>query len=107
MSGFQIAIDSYYIFFLIPLNFYGGETIRLLNVPIFASIIGGEIYYGMRCPLTVWRNRLRKLWHPRFEHEESALATVIHWIGFKKPRLRQVQVAGVVFAALTMVSFLK
>jgi len=105
LGTFQILVDSYYIFFMIPLNVYGGTVVHTINGLIFPCIIGSELYYRMRCPLTVWRNRLRKIWHPRFEHEDSALATTIHKLGFRKPHLWQVQIAGIIFAILTTASF--
>ncbi len=102
----QIVADSYYIGFMIPVNLYGSPTMRVFNGALFLLIISGELSYRMRCPLTVWRNRLRKIWHPRFEHEDSAAATVIHKLGFKKPQLWQIQILGTILAILTTFSFL-
>lgn len=106
LGAFQVVIDSYYIFFLAPLNIWGDATLKTANVVIFATIISSEVLYRLRCPLTVWRNHLRRLWHPRFEHEDSAIATIMHKLGFHKPSLRQMQILGITFAIFVTTSFL-
>ena len=101
----HIAFDSYYFFILIPLNVFIGGTAKYLNAVFFFLLALAQLPYKFRCPLTVWRSRINKVLDPSSPEEESAIATLVHRIGFNKPTLKQVNIFAVIFGVFVTASF--
>ena len=101
----HIAFDGYYFGMLIPLNIIVGGNAKLFNAVLFLLLALAQLPYNLRCPLTVWRSRVRRKLDPTSPEEESALASLVHRLGYGKPTLRQINIFAVAFGGLVTASF--
>lgn len=101
----DVIFGSYYFLFLIPLNIVGDAQIRLFNLIVFIVITLAQLPYKLKCPLTVWRNKLIQKVHPQHPINESAVSAIFHSAGFKKLSLAQINILAFVFGIVTVISF--
>ncbi|PIT93051.1 MAG: hypothetical protein COU06_01960 [Candidatus Harrisonbacteria bacterium CG10_big_fil_rev_8_21_14_0_10_38_8] len=103
----HLIFDSYFFLFIIPTNIFGPQNIKFFNLFIALLIAVANLVYRFRCPINVWRNKIKMKLSPHKPTHETVIGDFVCKIGLtEKPlSLTTANLVVTIFSIFLALSF--
>lgn len=83
----HVIISLYFFILIIPTNLLFPGLFWEFNLIFALGVAASNIPFGLRCPLTIWHNKVRARLDKNYQPTHSSIADSFVWLGITQNKI--------------------